>query len=228
MARLTLDADLDAGRQTGGRVRRLKGIGKRVREAVWGVASLRLSVTSPGEPGRNNAALIALFGHHADGVERVLTRILGPDPEVPDLVQEVFVRALRSIDQFSGETAVLRPWLTTIAVYTARAHIRHKRSRPWLRRSTREPMPELTAATASPETTVALRRVRAVLDKLPADERIPFTLRFLDDMELDEVAGACQVSLATVKRRLTRARERFERLAARDPLLGAYVPKERA
>ena len=46
--------------------------------------------------------------------------------------------------------------------------------------------------------------------------------------ELDEVAGACQVSLATVKRRLTRARERFERLAARDPLLGAYVPKERA
>jgi RNA polymerase sigma-70 factor (ECF subfamily) len=45
-------------------------------------------------------------------------------------------------------------------------------------------------------------------------------------MELSEVAEACQVSLATVKRRLARARSRFARLAGRDPYLKTYLSGE--
>ena len=64
-----------------------------------------------------------------------------------------------------------------------------------------------------------LGRVYEVLDKVPVKERIPFTLRIIDGMALQDVAQACDVSLATVKRRITRARQRFSVLAKNYPLL---------
>ena len=62
-----------------------------------------------------------------------------------------------------------------------------------------------------------------VLDVLPVDERIPFALRFIDGMELTEVAAACDVSLATIKRRLARSEKRFVAVAARYPELGPWL-----
>jgi RNA polymerase sigma-70 factor (ECF subfamily) len=58
---------------------------------------------------------------------------------------------------------------------------------------------------------------------LPADERIPFALRFIDGMELTEVARACTVSLATIKRRLSRAEQRFTAFAALEPALAEWL-----
>ena len=62
-----------------------------------------------------------------------------------------------------------------------------------------------------------------MLDKLPADERIAFALRFINEMELVEVADACQVSLATAKRRLARARKKFTTMALTYPELADWV-----
>ena len=71
-----------------------------------------------------------------------------------------------------------------------------------------------------------MRPVQVVLDRLPDDDRIAFALRFLEGLELTEVAAACQVSLATIKRRLARAEERFRREAAREPALGRWLEEE--
>lgn len=174
------------------------------------------------EPG----AVAALFDRYNALVERVLTRILGLDPEVPDLAQEVFLQAIRGIDRVRGDAGVLRSWLTTIAAYTARHHIRRKASRRWLRPTAPQELPEQIASTAGPDVVEALGRVRRLLERLPVDERIAFALRFLDGMELTEVAGACEVSLATIKRRLQKARERFERLAAQDPILRGWQAED--
>ena len=46
-----------------------------------------------------------------------------------------------------------------------------------------------------------------------------FTLRFVSEMQLTEVAAACKVSLATVKRRLARAEKRFVEAARSNPAL---------
>lgn len=175
-------------------------------------------------------AVADLFDRHADHVSRVLTRILGLDPETPDLIQEVFLRAVRGIDRVRGEPEVLPRWLTGIAVFVAREHIRRKRGRWWLRwRSVDDDdvLPDPPAATASPDVVLAVGRVRTVIERLPVDERIPFALRYLDDMELEEVAHACDVSLATIKRRLARARARFDKLASRDAILLNWVEKGR-
>jgi RNA polymerase sigma-70 factor (ECF subfamily) len=42
-------------------------------------------------------------------------------------------------------------------------------------------------------------------------------------MELVEVADACDVSLATIKRRLARAQKRFKNIAAQYPALGSWL-----
>jgi RNA polymerase sigma-70 factor (ECF subfamily) len=60
---------------------------------------------------------------------------------------------------------------------------------------------------------------------MPVDLRIPFALRFVDGMELRDVAEACDCSLATVKRRLASAEKRFLALANRDPALAAAVAR---
>lgn len=170
-----------------------------------------------GRPG----AAAALFDRHAAHVRRVLVRVLGVDPEIPDLLHDVFVVALGDLDRLDDATAV-RAWLTTIAVYCARGVIR-KRVRRRLLANLLPFSGERAAATASPEVTESLRAVYRVLDRLEADERIPFALRFVDGMELTEVAAACGVSLATIKRRLAKAQQRFLAVAREEAALAEWL-----
>jgi RNA polymerase sigma-70 factor (ECF subfamily) len=141
-------------------------------------------------------------------VERMLTRILGFCSELDDLTQEVFIRALARIDELR-EPESLRAWLSSIAVFVAREAIRRKRRRRWLVFLPAQAQPEPPTSGASFEARAALRAFYEVLDGFAADERIAFTLRFVEGLELSEVAEACQVSLATIKRRLKRASDEF-------------------
>jgi len=50
-------------------------------------------------------------------------------------------------------------------------------------------------------------------------ERAAFRARIIDGLSLQEAADACNVSLATIKRRLDRARASFHRLADEDAFL---------
>jgi RNA polymerase sigma-70 factor (ECF subfamily) len=78
---------------------------------------------------------------------------------------------------------------------------------------------EPEAPSGDPVAALEVRRVYALLEQLDEDDRAAFVLRRLDGMELTETADACGVSLATIKRRISRAEERFRALAAADPLL---------
>lgn len=171
-----------------------------------------------GHPG----ATVALFDRYGSRVRRVLARVLGNDTEIEDLLHEVFARALRGVTRLDDAKA-LQGWLTSIAVHTARGCIRSRRARRWLRVVAPEEVPEVESAVASPEIEEALRATYAVLSDMPADLRIAFALRFIEGMELTEVAAACGVSLATVKRRLTRAQTRFVASAKESPVLREWL-----
>lgn len=173
---------------------------------------------------RESWALGQMFDRYHRDVERVLVSMLGPDSEVSDVAQDVFVRAIRSIHSFRGEAPALRRWLFQIAVRTAKNRFRHLHSRPWLRSREADPREqEPEGHAASPEVVDALHRTYAVVSTLPDAERLVFTLRVLERMELPEVADACGISVATVKRRVAKATKRFEQRAARDPVLRAWI-----
>jgi RNA polymerase sigma-70 factor, ECF subfamily len=172
-------------------------------------------------------AKAALFQRNAVFVERVITRVLGFDRELSDILQEVFLNALASIHTLK-DPRLLRPWLFRVTTLTARKVLRRRTRHKWLRLfvdSEEESRWELQNATsdASGENRRALRAVYALLDRMRVDERIGFALRYIEGMELTEVAEACDVSLATIKRRLRRAERRFVKEAGKYPELGAWL-----
>ena len=163
-------------------------------------------------------ARTALVEKYEAHIERVVAGALGLDPDLADIIQDVFVRVLEGIHQLK-DPAALRGWIGTLAVFTARGHIRRRRRWRWIRFLAPQDVPEMPAAPHNPEASATMRAMYRVLDALPADERMVFTLRFMSELELTEVAAACRVSLATIKRRLARAEARFQEVAQQEPLL---------
>jgi len=152
-----------------------------------------------------------LVVRHGPRVRRVLLRLLGrQDDELSDLFQEVMTAAWKSIAQLEDPTA-LPAWLTRITVFTARTRLRARQRRRWL--SFLGELPEVAAPWASPELREAAQAVYDIFDRMPVDERIPFALHVLDGLELEATASACGMSVATVRRRLTRGERRFHKLA---------------
>jgi RNA polymerase sigma-70 factor (ECF subfamily) len=173
---------------------------------------------------RQPAGGAALYDRHHEHVRRVLIRLLGPGAHVGDLVQDVFVSAIDSIDSLERPES-LRAWLASIAVFRARAEIRSRARSRWFPLFASDDLPEMDAEVASPEIDEAVKTTYTVLEKLGADERIAFALRFVDGMELVEVAEACEVSLATIKRRLTRAQAKFVNIARTYPVLSEWLER---
>ncbi|MBI5548981.1 MAG: sigma-70 family RNA polymerase sigma factor [Deltaproteobacteria bacterium] len=168
------------------------------------------------------AAAAVLYDRFAPKVQRVLARVLGVDAELADLLQEVFLRALEAVDRIDDPQR-LEGWLCAIAVHTAREQIRRRSRARWLAMLGWGMPAEPPARSQVVEDSEALRRTYAVLEKMPSDERIAFALRFVDGMELVAVAEACGVSLATIKRRLSKAQQRFVGLARNEPALEPWL-----
>jgi RNA polymerase sigma-70 factor (ECF subfamily) len=173
------------------------------------IASVRLG------DARAREALVDRFGPY---IERLVAGALGVDIDLGDVVNDVFVAVFERIHQVRDPGA-LRGWIGSLAVFTARGHIRRRRRWRWMRFFAPEDLPDLPAPTTTPEQRELVRETYRVLERLPEDERIAFGLRFVSEMELTEVAAACRVSLATIKRRLARAEARFRAEAAASPTL---------
>jgi RNA polymerase sigma-70 factor (ECF subfamily) len=170
----------------------------------------------------DKAARAEFYDRYADHVHRVLYRLLGFQSDLADLHHDVFVRALGSLPRLFDPSA-LKGWLTMIAVHVARSSIAKRRRGRWLWFLPDDELPEAPSAAAPGEVVDALRATYAILDRLPVDDRVAFALRFIDGMELTEVAAACETSLATIKRRLARASARFEREARQEPVLTTWL-----
>jgi RNA polymerase sigma-70 factor (ECF subfamily) len=171
-----------------------------------------------------SAAGAAVYDRYHLHVRRVLVRVLGPDSELGDLLQDVFVAAIDGIERLEDPDAI-RGWLTGIAVYVARGEIRRRARARWFPLFARDELPEVEAPLSSEETGEAVRTTYRILGKLAADERVAFALRFIDGMELVEVADACGVSLATVKRTLARAQKKFGAIAKTYPELHDWLER---
>jgi len=144
-------------------------------------------------------ASAALFDRYGQYVERLLVRVLGPDPEIEDLLHEVFVEALGNIRQLRDPSR-LKGWLTRMTVFIARGSLRRRRRQAWLVFLPGDEVPQQPSASSAPEARDMVARVFAVLQKLRPNHRIAFSLRYIEGMTLPEAAEASGVSLATFKR----------------------------
>jgi RNA polymerase sigma-70 factor (ECF subfamily) len=150
---------------------------------------------------------------HRDRVFRFALASLRDRDAAETITQDCFLRAYRARDAFRNESSV-HTWLMQIAVNLVRDHSRNRRLQFWRRADkTSEPVEflrdRIAGSERSPEVKALLReRVAAVWDaasSLPQQQRTVFLLRFVEDMDLLDIAAATGLKEGTVKAHLFRA-----------------------
>lgn len=129
------------------------------------------------------------------------------------LTQECFLKAHRNWAHFRGESSAMT-WLMRIAINLQKDHWRNRRIQFWRQATTNkvdldEASEWLPSGERSAEHRLLAReRVKQVwhaVDKLSERQRTVFLLRFVDELELSEIAQATGLSEGTVKAHLSRA-----------------------
>jgi RNA polymerase sigma-70 factor, ECF subfamily len=188
-------------------------IGIRAQEEAAIVAELKAG---------SEAAYAWLIGEFQQPVYGLVYRIVNDPADAADTTQDVFLKVFRGMKHFHGGSS-LKTWIYRIALHEAA-----NRRRWWFRHKARETSiepAESDAATASENAMqVALtdhaespfdnvahhevqRRVEEELSKVPEPYRTTLILRDLEEMSYEEIAEVLEISLGTVKSRLTRGRE---------------------
>lgn len=152
-------------------------------------------------------SVAALFDQFADGVYTLGYRILGDRHLAEDVVQETFIKVMRSLDTYRGDGPIAA-WLYRIGYREAIAATRTRRETPL------DPN-EMLAAADRPVTSVEdavlaselTRRLEVAIARLAEPLRSAFVLRDIQQLSTTEVATALDISVSAVKMRLARARQ---------------------
>jgi RNA polymerase sigma-70 factor, ECF subfamily len=188
-------------------------IGARSQEEAAIVAELKAG---------SEAAYAWLIGEFQQPVYGLVYRIVNDPADASDTTQDVFLKVFRGMKQFHGESS-LKTWIYRIALHEAA-----NRRRWWFRHKAKETSIEpveaegsggaemamqtaLTDHAESPFDNVAhqevQKRVEEELRQIAEPYRTTLILRDLEEMSYEEIAEVLEISLGTVKSRLTRGRE---------------------
>lgn len=154
---------------------------------------------SPAEGKDEAVTFSAIFERYAGYVARLAYRLSGRDGETDDVVQEVFFLCARRLHKIQTMEAA-KPWLATVTVRVARRMLRRRRLWKILHLSFDSLVDEPAWHGLGPEERELAGRVYRVLDGVPAQHRLAWSLRHLEGESLENVASLCQCSLATAKR----------------------------
>jgi len=153
-------------------------------------------------------------------VRCILKRAFGPEHDIDDLVQEVFMALFDRVVTVR-EPRALRALVISITANTIRRELRRRTAAGWLM------LGGMTSTARAREADLdsreAVVHLHRIIDRLGDDYRVAFVLRVLEGLELVQVAQATDVSLATTKRRITRAWGRVVARARRDAALVGYL-----
>lgn len=151
-------------------------------------------------------------------VSKLVSRFLRNQSDVPDVVQEAFIKAYRALPNFRGDSAFYT-WLYRIAINTAKNHlVSQSRKSPansidvqdaedygaseWLKDFA---SPEREALTTELEATI-----QQAMGELPSDLREAITLREIEGLSYEDIAVVMDCPIGTVRSRIFRAREAID------------------
>lgn len=174
----------------------------------------------------DSMAFDTLIDRYSGDIYALLFRITGDSEEARDLTQDTFIRVLRSIVGFRGDSE-LKTWLYRVAINESRNRFRWwKRRRRNVTISLDTPIGDTDIAigdtvldrSASPEDTALLRErtyaVKAALMEIPEAYRVAVVLCDIEGLSYEETAAALGVGIGTVKSRIARGREQLRRKLA--------------
>ena len=162
-----------------------------------------------------------LIRRYQQPVYSLVCRLMNDPGDAPDIVQEVFLKVFRNIGAFRGNSS-LKTWIYRIAVNEAYNHrrwfCRHQRQEVALASEEGTPhhISGMTDPGRSPFEQAADQEARALveqaLEKLNPKFRAAVVLRDIEDLSYEDIATVLEVSLGTVKSRITRGREGLRKI----------------
>jgi RNA polymerase sigma-70 factor (ECF subfamily) len=171
--------------------------------------------------------VVAIHDRHADFVWLTLQRLGVRDPDVEDLLQEVFVVVHRRLLSFDG-SARITTWLFSICVRVAAAHRRRACRR--LEHPMAQVPDQAAPEEANPERATATRQARellqAALDRMDLERRAIFVMFELDEVSCDEIAEMLSIPVGTVYSRLHAARKEFQKALSRVQASRSIPPRK--
>jgi RNA polymerase sigma-70 factor (ECF subfamily) len=152
-------------------------------------------------------------------VANLVSRYVRNQSDVPDLVQEAFIKAYRALANFRGESAFYT-WLYRIAVNCAKNHsVALGRKPPGTDIDVDDAefydTGEALRENASPEKILLTEEIKKVIfdtmEQLPEDLRLAINFRELEGLSYEEIAVVMDCPVGTVRSRIFRARDAIER-----------------
>jgi RNA polymerase sigma-70 factor (ECF subfamily) len=170
------------------------------------------------------AAVEELFRTHVGLVEHVLGRLVGPVTDLEDLVQTVFLEALRSLSRYRGD-ASFKTWLMSITVHVGQHYLRAGKIR---RHVPLDVVPdEAIARELDHDRGIDERRLahelHQALDRLAPNKRIALLLWVVEGQSVDEIARLMGASRTATRSRIFFARRELKRVLTASPRLAAHV-----
>ncbi len=154
-----------------------------------------------------------LVERHSHAIFRLVFRMCGNEHDVEDIVQETFLRAFRSLNQFESR-ANFGTWLHRVAVNCALDHLRRVRRREeepqaFTREEESDPLQSVASAAPNPERLLLSVEVKKKLEgamvELSGRERAAFVMRHFDGCSIEEIGRALGIRGNTAKNAIFRA-----------------------
>ena len=149
-------------------------------------------------------------------------RALGSKSDAEDVTQDAFSRVFRKLGTLRDRSS-LRSFIYSIAIRTLKSHLRYRGLREWLTFREPESLVDLSYSTQDVEARELVRTFYALLDRLSPRDRLVFVLRRVEEMTIEEIASAMEISTSTVKRSFAHASKRLSPWIAADPALAALL-----
>jgi len=167
----------------------------------------------------DKSAFNLLVTKYQHKVANLVSRYVKNHSDVPDIVQEAFIKAYRALPNFRGDSAFYT-WLYRIAVNCAKNHMVSSNRKPpgsdiEVEDAEIYDSGEALRENASPEKLLLTNEIKKVvfdtIEQLPEDLRTAINLRELEGLSYEEIAHIMDCPVGTVRSRIFRARDAVDK-----------------
>ena len=152
-------------------------------------------------------------------VASLISRYVKNQSDIPDIVQEAFIKAYRALPNFRGDSAFYT-WLYRIAVNCAKNHLVSTGRKPpgsdiEIDDAEIYDSGEALRENSSPEKLLLTQEIKKVvfdtIGQLPEDLKTAINLRELEGLSYEEIAIIMECPVGTVRSRIFRARDAVDK-----------------
>ena len=158
------------------------------------------------------AACQQLFTTYGPAVYRMIQRIVPCREDAEEVYQDVFVKALNSIERFSPQQASLATWLKSIAYHESLNFVRGKRPYIVSMDDNCLGIDEMDDPDDAPQNEQTIQQLEQALDRLPPYEQAVVSMFYYDNMSLADIAFVTGSNTSTIGSQLSRIRKKLYRM----------------